>query len=238
MRRNCTRIRRLWRTERQDWDDSVPRIFREVHRYDLEWPTDDNGQFDGNHKDILAGICNEYGAPVDLVAKLLEAERSASGRARRSSIQKSLERILAQVWRSEEEIVAEEEWQLRLTSAPMRFLQLAVQNLGVFKDYHYFDLAPTQGPEGNGHALTVVSGANGVGKSTLFQALLLALYGQLAAGDRLSRQAYSEFLLSRLHRYHVDGVPITCDQASVVLTLQYVESGTQFPPRHRASVGA
>jgi DNA sulfur modification protein DndC len=108
-------IRRLWRTERQDWDDSVPRIFREVHGYDLEWPTDDNGQFNGDHKDILAGICNEYGAPVDLIAKLLEAERTASGQARRSSIQKSLERILAQEWRSEEEIVAEEQWQLRLT---------------------------------------------------------------------------------------------------------------------------
>lgn len=107
-------IRRLWRTERQDWEDTVPQIFRQVNGDDLDWPADDNGQFDSDQKNLLASICGEYEVPFDLVAKLLEAERNANGPARRTGIQKSIGRVLAQEWRGEEEIVAEEQWQMRL----------------------------------------------------------------------------------------------------------------------------
>jgi DNA sulfur modification protein DndC len=107
-------IRRLWRTERQDWEDSVPQIFRQANGFDLDWPSDDNGQFDSDQKALLASICGEYEVPFDLVAKLLEAERNANGPARRTGIQKSIGRVLAQEWRVEEEIVAENQWQMRL----------------------------------------------------------------------------------------------------------------------------
>lgn len=100
-------IRRLWRTERQDWEDSVPKIFRQVSGYDLEWPVDDDAHFDTDHKALLASICNEYDVPFDLVAKMLEAERRSAGMARRAGIQKSLEAVLSQEWRSEEEILTE-----------------------------------------------------------------------------------------------------------------------------------
>ena len=107
-------VRRLWRTERQDWEDSVPLIFRDVNGYDLDWPMDDNGQFNTEQKAVLASICDENGVPFDLVAKLLEAERNANGPARRTDIQKTLARVLAQEWRGEEEILAEEQFQLTL----------------------------------------------------------------------------------------------------------------------------
>lgn len=110
----------------------------------------------------------------------------------------------------------------------MRLLQLAVQNLGVFRDYHRFDLTPVQGPDGKRRPLTIFSGPNGVGKSTLFQALRIGLYGPAALGDRVSRQSYSDFLLGRMHRHHDNGEPIVCDQASVALTLQYFESGKEI----------
>lgn len=99
-------IRRLWRTERQDWEDSVPQIFRKVNGYDLNWFVDDDGHFDTDHKALLSSICGEYNVPFDLVAKMLEAERSAQGMARRAGIQKSLASVLAQEWRSETEILA------------------------------------------------------------------------------------------------------------------------------------
>ncbi|PYP82209.1 MAG: DNA phosphorothioation system sulfurtransferase DndC [Blastocatellia bacterium AA13] len=107
-------IRRLWRTERQDWDDSVPRIFHEVSGCDLDWPSDDNGQFNSDQKTLLEGICAEHDVPFDLVARLLEAERGANGPARRAGIQKTLTRVLAQEWRGEEEIIAEEQLKLSL----------------------------------------------------------------------------------------------------------------------------
>jgi DNA sulfur modification protein DndC len=98
-------IRRIWRTERQDWDDSVPRIFREVHGYDLDWPVDDDGLFDADDKELLASICKEYGVPFELVARMLEKEREANGMARRAGIQKALATVLAREWRSEDELL-------------------------------------------------------------------------------------------------------------------------------------
>ena len=98
-------IRRIWRTERQDWDDSVPVIFRDVNGYDLEWPVDDDGHFDADDKELLASICKEYGVPFDLIARMLEKEREANGSARRAGIQKALAAVLAREWRSEDELL-------------------------------------------------------------------------------------------------------------------------------------
>jgi len=99
-------IRRIWRTERQDWQDSVPRIFREVNGYDLPWLMDDDGQFDADHMSLLANICNEYDVPPILIAKMLEEEKRANGMARRSKIHKAIGDVLSQEWRDEQEILS------------------------------------------------------------------------------------------------------------------------------------
>ncbi len=106
-------IRRIWRTERQDWEDSVPEIHRRVTGHDLDWPVDDDAHFDSDHKALLESICKEYEVPFELVARMLEEERRSSGAARRAGIKSALERVLSRDdWRDEEEIVAEK--QLRL----------------------------------------------------------------------------------------------------------------------------
>lgn len=51
------------------------------------------------------------------------------------------------------------------------------------------------------------------------------MHGSLALGDQVSRQAYSDFLLSRLHRRMGIGMPITVDDAAVSLSFRYVQSG-------------
>jgi len=105
---------------------------------------------------------------------------------------------------------------------------LKIHNWGVFRGRHSFDLEHVpQSGEGDRH-LTVFSGHNGAGKSTLFQAIALALHGSLALGDRVSRQAYSDFLLSRLHRRSADGTPLVSNQGGVELGFLYMQSGQPF----------
>jgi DNA sulfur modification protein DndC len=107
-------IRRIWRTERQDWGDSLPRVYQEVFGVDLNWQADDDYHFDGNHKKLLESICEEHDVPFELIGKMLEAERRTSGMARRASIHKELAKLLGQEWRSEKEIIEEQTAQLRL----------------------------------------------------------------------------------------------------------------------------
>ena len=98
-------IRRIWRIERQDWDDSVPAIYIETAGNEIEWPQDDDGAFDTSDKALLESVCKEYDAPFDLVAKMLERERQFHGMARRSGIQKALSAALSEEWRSESEVI-------------------------------------------------------------------------------------------------------------------------------------
>jgi len=99
-------IRRLWRIERQDWEDSIPRIVRECSGRQLDWPVDDDGGFDGEQKALLASICQEHHVPLDLVARLLEVERQSAGMARRAGVHGEIATILSRNWRSEQELLA------------------------------------------------------------------------------------------------------------------------------------
>lgn len=99
---------------------------------------------------------------------------------------------------------------------------LSVTNLGVFRGTHTFDLAPVRAAGGDIKHLTVIRGHNGAGKSTLFQALALALHGRLAIGDRVGRQAYSDFLFARLHRAHDE---TTSPEGGVALRFLFIQSG-------------
>ena len=100
-------IRRLWKTERGDWDDSVPKIFNGIFDFEMDWPKDDDGYFDSKQKEILKNHCKEHDVPFELLAKLLEAERQSIGVARRAKIHKNIASILGEEWRSENEILQE-----------------------------------------------------------------------------------------------------------------------------------
>lgn len=98
-------IRRIWRTEEGDWEDSVPQIYREVVGSDLEWIHDDLGSFSGKESRLLEEICKTHETPARLVTKLLDAEMQLQGMSRRSSIYNKIERILAEEWRTEEDLL-------------------------------------------------------------------------------------------------------------------------------------
>ena len=96
-------IRKIWRTERQDWEDAVPQIYTKIVG-DRDWVVDDTTSFTERDKEILAAVCNEKGIPVTLVAKLLDTEHQMDGMSRRAKIQSRIDEIFHEDWRSEEEV--------------------------------------------------------------------------------------------------------------------------------------
>jgi len=97
-------IRRLWRTEEFDWEDSVPQIYAEVTGEKLIWLQDDIGAFSAQEYRLLDQICATQALPVKLVAGLLEEERQMQGMHRRSGIFQRLDSVLGEEWRDEETI--------------------------------------------------------------------------------------------------------------------------------------
>jgi DNA sulfur modification protein DndC len=97
-------IRKIWRTERGDWEDSVPKIYREITGEDINWPRDDV-TFSSKEKSLLLEICGKRIVPIQLVMKLFDAELQAQGMSRRSSIYNKIDKILSEEWRTEEEIM-------------------------------------------------------------------------------------------------------------------------------------
>lgn len=98
-------IRRVWRTERGDWEDSVPQIYREVTRKELEWSHDDIGTFGTHEGEILDELASKYDIPSRLVTKLIDAELQSQGMSKRSSVFGKIEKVLSEEWRTEEEIL-------------------------------------------------------------------------------------------------------------------------------------
>lgn len=99
-------IRRLWRSEAQDWEDSVPKIYREIIGEDLEWVTDELPAFSGEERSLLNTICERHNVPPTMIAKLLDIERAHHAMSRRSSIQARIASVFEEDWRSEADVLA------------------------------------------------------------------------------------------------------------------------------------
>jgi DNA sulfur modification protein DndC len=100
-------IRRIWRYERHDWQDSLPRIFEEETGETLDIPEDDQAGLDGNDEALLAELTAKHDLPLGLVKGLIGAERDLQGLQRRSRIMDKLGAVLTQEWRSEADVIAE-----------------------------------------------------------------------------------------------------------------------------------
>lgn len=108
-------IRRLWRVEEGDWEDSVPRIYQETLNRQLIVPEDDVANHGLLELSILKHCAEEHNLPLGLLQELIDLEARYHGMSRRSSIYSRIESTLDKDWRSAEEIFAElEERQRRL----------------------------------------------------------------------------------------------------------------------------
>lgn len=100
-------IRRLWREERADWEDSVPDIYQKVMGDGIEWVHDDLGSFGKMESEVLEDVCEVHDVPKELVQRLLDTEFQHYGMKRRASIYSELDNVMKEDWRDMEEIVAE-----------------------------------------------------------------------------------------------------------------------------------
>lgn len=98
-------IRDFWREE--EWSDSVPEIYREVIGADHVWPDDDGIRYSLADHELLTSLCREAGINPDLPTKLLDQERRLQGMTRRAGIMDKIDRIFAEEWRTEEEVLKE-----------------------------------------------------------------------------------------------------------------------------------
>ena len=94
-------IRRIWQQELQDWEDSVPQIYREVTGQELECVHDDVANFTIQDKQLLDAIANDHGLSGELVGRLLDVEREKHGMSRRAGIFDRIESILREDWYDE-----------------------------------------------------------------------------------------------------------------------------------------
>jgi DNA sulfur modification protein DndC len=97
-------IRRIWRSEEQDWDDSVPKIYKQVTGQDLDWAADEQPAFSSEERNLLNTIATNNQVPSAMVAKLLDIERELHGMSRRSAVHQRLSAVFDEDWRTEDEV--------------------------------------------------------------------------------------------------------------------------------------
>ncbi len=103
--------------------------------------------------------------------------------------------------------------------------QLRIRNFGPYAGFQNFNLKPSS----DGHyqrPLVLITGKNGVGKTTLLEAVRLCLHGRLALGSSVSRDEYEKHLEARIHR-PAPGLQEPTE-AGVAMALEYVLSGRKF----------
>jgi DNA sulfur modification protein DndD len=99
--------------------------------------------------------------------------------------------------------------------------QLTLRNFCLFRGEQVFDLTPGR-RNGRHLPITLFGGINGGGKTTLLDAIQLALYGGRARCSKRSNLAYDDFLRQSIH-HGVNG----SEAASVSLSFRYVADGEE-----------
>ena len=106
-------IRKLWKMELQDWEDSVSKIYEKVMGKEYPLKNLRGGGFTGSEYALLDEICKEHEIPTQMVAKLLDTARSYDGLKRRSKVLVELENVITEEWRTKKEIIEEKEKRLQ-----------------------------------------------------------------------------------------------------------------------------
>src|SRR3954468_821708 len=105
----------------------------------------------------------------------------------------------------------------------MVFRRLVLEDFGLYLGVQEIDLTPRQK---RGRTLPVVlfGGKNGAGKSTIFEAILLCLYGRAAIGERARQSDYLDYLFQHIHRTPFG---LNSTRAAVTVEFDFVQAGVR-----------
>jgi DNA sulfur modification protein DndC len=99
-------IRRLWLHEKHEFDDSLPRIYKEVTGEPFPRPREEGNTLRSDDWDLLREVCEGDEVLFDLQVALLGVEQKFRGMTRRHGVIDALERCLkAAIFEDEEEAV-------------------------------------------------------------------------------------------------------------------------------------
>ena len=96
--------------------------------------------------------------------------------------------------------------------------RLSVENYGVYAGRSTFDLSTS--PE---KPIVLIGGLNGAGKSTIFECIMVALYGKTYLGRRTTKKEYMEFAASRVHKHKGK----RADSTSVEVAFRFYHNGSE-----------
>ncbi|MBD1919659.1 DNA phosphorothioation system sulfurtransferase DndC [Microcoleus sp. FACHB-831] len=112
-------IRRIWLEDKHEFDDSLPRIYREVTGNVFRDPRPGAGDslLGWDEWTVLEEICNDDAMHLELMAKLLDTERQYRTRARRNGIYDALEKCFETSSRTKQEAIANAHYKRDLKNA-------------------------------------------------------------------------------------------------------------------------
>jgi len=103
-------IRRLWKTEEGDWEDSLPTIYAEESGEEMDWVYDDEAGSSVLDHGTLDAVCSERGLPTEMVKELIDLERQLQGLGRRTGVFEKINDILKKDWRTASQVFESIGW--------------------------------------------------------------------------------------------------------------------------------
>jgi DNA sulfur modification protein DndD len=105
---------------------------------------------------------------------------------------------------------------------------ISIENFGLFRDRHTFDLSTKEGSSTNNknkqtRTIILFGGKNGAGKTTLFEAFKLCLYGNTLPEFSNRQSDYNNYIKKRIHRF--SGMVLQPSSAIVSLEFEYAKFG-------------
>ena len=129
-------IRRIWREQKHEFDDSLPRIYEEVtgEPFEDSRPAAERKLLGSDEWTVLEEICSEDKMHLELMAKLLDTERQYYTKPRRTGIYADLDKCFETSSRSRDEAIGNAHYQRNLKKAVEAVKANPTENIQQFKD--------------------------------------------------------------------------------------------------------